>query len=114
MKGRVALVNRDLGWFAIQQDNQDVTVVDGLGNVLPQIDDLVEGNLYSTTRETLSNRTTGSALSVRMVGTGRDLAWAGAMMQRGRVGLAGIPVRMHVTEPRPSRRNRLIAEPSTN
>ncbi len=114
MKGRVALLNRELGWFAIQQENQDVTVVDGLGDTLPHLDDLVEGNLYSTTRETLSNRTTGSALAVRMVGTGRDLAWAGALMQRGRAGIAGVPVRRHMAEPRPSKRTRFVPEPSSN
>lgn len=102
MKGRVALVNRELGWFAIQHENQDVTVVDGLGHQLPHIDDQLEGNLDSTTRESLSNRTSGEAHLVRMIGTGRGLAWAGAVMQRGRVGLR-MPVLVHVAEPRPSR-----------
>jgi hypothetical protein len=100
MKGRVTLVNRDLGWFAIQQENKDVTVVDGLGDPLPRIDDVVEGNLHSTTREALSNRTTGDALIVRVVGTGQGLAWAGALMQQGRVGMAGVPGRMRASGPR--------------
>lgn len=112
MKGRVVLVNRDLGWFAIEQDNKDVTVVDGLGDPLPRIDDMIEGNLHSTTREMLSNRTTGDALIVRVVGSGPGLAYAGAMMQRGRVGIARLPVRLISPEPRPSRSSRLVADPA--
>jgi hypothetical protein len=97
MKGRVTLVNRDLGWFAIQQENKDVTVVDGLGDPLPRIHDVVEGNLHSTTREALSNRTTGDALIIRIIGTGQGMAWAGALMRQGRTGMAGMPTRMRAS-----------------
>ncbi len=100
MKGRVTLVNRDLGWFAILQENKDVTVVDGLGDPLPRIDDVVEGNLHSTTREALSNRTTGDALIIRIIGTGQGMAWAGALMQQGRSGMAGMPSRMRASASR--------------
>lgn len=109
MKSRVVIVNRELGWFAVQQGNGDVTVVDGLGDPLPRLDDVIEGNLSSSTREMLSNRTTSDALIVRIIGTGPTLAYAAALMQRGRVGIAGVPVRMMAQEPSARRRSRLAS-----
>lgn len=104
MKGRVVLVNRDLGWFAVQHANDDVTVIDGLGDPLPRLNDVIEGNLHSTTREMLSNRTSSDALIARVMGTGPSLAYATALMHQGTMSAARVPVVLHVAEPIPTPR----------
>lgn len=93
MIGRVVLVNAPLGWLAVEQGNGEVTVVSVTGSVLPALDDTVESDFQSETWEELFNHTTGETLTVRMIGTGSGRAHAAALMQRGRVGLAGAPVR---------------------
>jgi hypothetical protein len=111
MKGRVVLVNRDLGWFAVQHANHDVTVIDGLGDPLPRVNDVIEGNLHSTTREMLSNRTSSDALIVRVMGTGPNLAYATALMEQGTAHVPKVPVVLHVAEPIPTPRAQLAANP---
>jgi hypothetical protein len=91
--GHVVLVNVPLGWFAVEQASGEVTVVSATGRQLPGLDDTVESDFRSDSWEALTNHTTGDTLTVRIIGTGTGRAHAAALMQRGRVGLAGAPVR---------------------
>lgn len=57
MKGKVYLINHNKGWIAILTENDQFSIVEVLEMFLPDIGDIISGNLESLGGETLFNVT---------------------------------------------------------
>jgi hypothetical protein len=64
MKGTVALINPRNGFFVVQVEPGDFTVVEMLGGCSIEVGDVVSGNLRSLGGEDLRNETQRETMSV--------------------------------------------------
>lgn len=55
VKGKVYMINPDKGWVAILTENNTFSIVEILEMTLPELGDIVQGDLESLGEETLYN-----------------------------------------------------------
>ncbi|MBO8169332.1 MAG: hypothetical protein H0Z35_09145 [Thermoanaerobacteraceae bacterium] len=57
MKGTVAIINHKIGWIAVLTENNNFTIAEVLEYSLPELGDIISGNLESLGSETFYNNT---------------------------------------------------------
>lgn len=79
MKGTVTLINPKRGFFVVEVDPGDYTVIEILGEYNLEVGDIISGSLDSHGGEDLKNETQGETMSVFIQGVHCSASTARAM-----------------------------------